>query len=114
MFPSPASIEVSLAAIPQAWPVIVSPAAGVIVGLSLGLTGGGGAIFAVPLLVYGVGVDPPAAVTISLVTVAVTALVGTVVGRCLARYSTKRWSASQTKAWAPTAGVWSRKPLHGR
>jgi hypothetical protein len=28
------------------------------VGFSLGLTGGGGAIFAVPLLVYGLAVDP--------------------------------------------------------
>jgi hypothetical protein len=31
---------------------------GAVVGLSLGLTGGGGAIFAVPLLVYGLRVDP--------------------------------------------------------
>jgi uncharacterized membrane protein YfcA len=53
-------------------------AAGLLVGLSLGLTGGGGAIFAVPLLVYWIGVDPPTAVAISLVTVAVTAAVGAV------------------------------------
>lgn len=31
---------------------------GAIVGFSLGLTGGGGAIFAMPLLVYGLGVVP--------------------------------------------------------
>jgi uncharacterized membrane protein YfcA len=30
---------------------------GALVGFSLGLTGGGGAIFAVPLLVYGLAVD---------------------------------------------------------
>jgi uncharacterized membrane protein YfcA len=53
-------------------------AAGAVVGLSLGLTGGGGAIFAVPLLVYWIGVDPRTAVSISLVTVAATALVGAV------------------------------------
>jgi len=53
-------------------------AAGGLVGLSLGLTGGGGAIFAVPLLVYGLGVDPRTAVSISLVTVAGTALVGAI------------------------------------
>ena len=53
-------------------------AAGAIVGLSLGLTGGGGAIFAVPLLVYWIGVDPRTAVSISLVTVAATALVGAI------------------------------------
>jgi uncharacterized membrane protein YfcA len=59
-------------------PPIAVVAAGVVVGLSLGLTGGGGAIFAVPLLVYWIGVDPPTAVAISLVTVAATAAVGAV------------------------------------
>ncbi|MBI5758525.1 MAG: sulfite exporter TauE/SafE family protein [Planctomycetales bacterium] len=49
---------------------------GTLVGLSLGLTGGGGAIFAVPLLVYGLGLEPRAAVGVSLVSVGVTALVG--------------------------------------
>ena len=49
---------------------------GAVVGLSLGLTGGGGAIFAVPLLVYGLGIDPREAVGASLVTVGATALVG--------------------------------------
>lgn len=49
---------------------------GTIVGLSLGLTGGGGAVFAVPLLVYGLGVAPREAVSLSLVVVGVTALVG--------------------------------------
>lgn len=51
-------------------------ALGTIVGFSLGLTGGGGAIFAVPLLVYGMAVDPRQAVGVSLITVAGTALVG--------------------------------------
>ena len=45
---------------------------GGIVGFSLGLTGGGGAIFAVPLLVYGLGVAPREAVGISLAAVGVT------------------------------------------
>ncbi len=49
---------------------------GAVVGLSLGLTGGGGAIFAVPLLVYGLGVDPREAIGASLATVGATALVG--------------------------------------
>ncbi len=53
-----------------------SVAAGVVVGLSMGLTGGGGAIFAVPMLVYWIGVSPRAAVGVSLLTVAVTAVVG--------------------------------------
>lgn len=49
---------------------------GLFVGFSLGLTGGGGATFAVPLLVYGLGVEPRAAVEISLMTIAATAVAG--------------------------------------
>ena len=49
---------------------------GSIVGLSLGLTGGGGAIFAVPLLAYGLGVSAREAVAISLVSVGLTSFVG--------------------------------------
>ncbi len=49
---------------------------GAIVGFSLGLTGGGGAIFAVPLLVYGLGVAPREAVGISLAAVGATSIVG--------------------------------------
>jgi uncharacterized membrane protein YfcA len=49
---------------------------GAIVGLSLGLTGGGGAIFAVPLLVYGLSVPAQEAVTISLVAVGATSFAG--------------------------------------
>jgi uncharacterized protein len=49
---------------------------GLVVGLSLGLTGGGGAIFAVPLLVYGLDVPARQAVGISLAAVGATALVG--------------------------------------
>lgn len=49
---------------------------GSLVGFSLGLTGGGGAIVAVPLLVYGVGLSPRDAVGVSLMTVGATALAG--------------------------------------
>lgn len=49
---------------------------GGLVGLSLGLTGGGGAIFAVPLLVYGLGIQPREAIVVSLVAVGMTSLVG--------------------------------------
>jgi uncharacterized membrane protein YfcA len=73
-----AVIDAVAAAAPPAWAAAASVVAGAIVGLSLGLTGGGGAIFAVPLLVYWIGVDPRTAVSISLVTVAATALVGAV------------------------------------
>jgi uncharacterized membrane protein YfcA len=72
------AIDVVAATTPPAWATVASVAAGGIVGLSLGLTGGGGAIFAVPLLVYWIGVDPRTAVSISLVTVAATAFVGAI------------------------------------
>jgi hypothetical protein len=50
---------------------------GILVGVSLGLTGGGGSIFAVPLLVYGLSVNPRIAVGVSLAAVGATAFVGT-------------------------------------
>jgi len=49
---------------------------GCLVGLSLGLTGGGGSIFAIPLLIYGLGLGMTEAVPISLIAVALTAAVG--------------------------------------
>ncbi|WP_436715529.1 sulfite exporter TauE/SafE family protein [Roseiconus lacunae] len=51
---------------------------GTIVGFALGLTGGGGGVFAVPLLVYGLGIGPREAVGISLAAVGGTALSGAV------------------------------------
>lgn len=51
---------------------------GAFVGLSLGLTGGGGSILAVPLLIYGLGMDVRTAVAVSLVVVGLTALFGAV------------------------------------
>jgi hypothetical protein len=53
------------------------------VGFALGLTGGGGSLLAVPLLVYGLSVAPREAFGISLAAVGATALVG-VVPRILA------------------------------
>lgn len=63
---------------------LLTAAFGGIVGFSLGLTGGGGAIFAVPLLVYGLGVAPREAVGISLASVGATAFAG-FLGRWRAR-----------------------------
>ena len=51
---------------------------GCLVGFALGLTGGGGGVFAVPLLVYGLAVAPREAVGISLAAVGGTALFGAV------------------------------------
>lgn len=49
---------------------------GSVVGFALGLTGGGGGVFAVPLLVYGMSVAPREAVGVSLASVGGTALFG--------------------------------------
>lgn len=51
-------------------------AVGVLIGLVLGATGGGGSLLAMPLLVYVVGVEPRGAVAMSLVVVGGSALVG--------------------------------------
>lgn len=51
---------------------------GCLVGFALGLTGGGGGVFAVPLLVYGLAVAPREAVGISLASVGGTALSGVI------------------------------------
>jgi uncharacterized membrane protein YfcA len=49
---------------------------GAVVGFSLGLTGGGGSIFAVPLLMYGLGIPSKEAMGVSLAAVGATALLG--------------------------------------
>ncbi|TWT88621.1 Sulfite exporter TauE/SafE [Pseudobythopirellula maris] len=49
---------------------------GVAIGFALGLTGGGGGIFAVPLLVYGMSLPPREAVGVSLAAVGAIALMG--------------------------------------
>lgn len=49
---------------------------GAIAGFALGLTGGGGAVLAVPLLVYGLSIDAPQAIAISLIAVGISAIVG--------------------------------------
>jgi len=56
--------------------MILSLLFGLIIGFALGLTGGGGSVFAVPLLVYGLQVPAHAAVVISLAAVGATALGG--------------------------------------
>ena len=49
---------------------------GLVVGFALGLTGGGGSVFALPLLVYGLGVPAHDAVVVSLAAVGATAFSG--------------------------------------
>lgn len=54
--------------------------AGILVGASLGLTGGGGSIFAVPLLLYALNVPVGTAMGLSLATVGLTAGFGAILG----------------------------------
>lgn len=56
--------------------MILSLLFGLVVGFALGLTGGGGSVFALPLLVYGLGVPAHEAVVISLAAVGATAFGG--------------------------------------
>ncbi len=57
---------------------ILTVLCGLAVGFSLGLTGGGGSIFAVPLLIYVLGADVRSAVGISLAAVGATSAFGVV------------------------------------
>jgi len=52
--------------------------AGVLIGISLGLIGGGGSIFTMPILVYLFRISPPLATSYSLFVVGSTSLVGAV------------------------------------
>ena len=56
--------------------VLIALTAGITVGFALGLTGSGGSLFAIPLLIYIVGLDMASAVPISLFVVGITALIG--------------------------------------
>lgn len=56
--------------------LLLGPVLGSLVGLSLGLTGAGGAILALPLLVYGLGLSPIDAVPVSLAAAGSAALAG--------------------------------------
>ena len=58
--------------------IVLTIALALTVGLTLGLLGGGGSILTVPTLVYALGVDPKAAVVMSLPIIGGAALVGAV------------------------------------
>lgn len=80
---------------------------GGLVGFPLGLTGAGGAILAVPALVYGLGVPPHEAVGISLLTVGATAWVGAI-GRIRSREADLRSGllVALSGAVATPLGAW--------
>jgi len=51
---------------------------GIVVGLALGLTGGGGSVFAIPLLVFGLDLKAHEAVTLALIAVTAVAFFGSI------------------------------------
>lgn len=87
---------------------------GMLIGLALGLTGGGGSIFAVPLLIYGLGLAPRDAVAVSLIAVAVTAVVGAVEAslRRIVEWRAALVFAAAGIVCAP-AGVWIGNRVSG-
>lgn len=74
---------------------------GLLIGLSLGLVGGGGAVLAMPVLVYAVGLGVHEATTVSLAVVAAGAATGAV-GQV--RRGTVCWSSAAWFAAAAAAG----------
>lgn len=57
---------------------LIASAAALVMGFVLGLLGGGGSILAVPILVYGLGVDAKVAIATSLLVVGSTAVVAAI------------------------------------
>lgn len=84
---------------------------GLLVGGSLGLTGGGGSIFAVPLLVYALGFAPAAAITLSLAMVGLTAGFGAALrlGRAEIDWAAGLVFAAAGMLWAPVGGWLGRQ-----
>ena len=58
--------------------LLIALASGFVVGISLGLTGSGGSLFAIPLLLLIVGLEMSDAVPVSMLVVGMTALVGAI------------------------------------
>ncbi|WP_068274266.1 sulfite exporter TauE/SafE family protein [Aldersonia kunmingensis] len=56
--------------------IVVALALGAVIGVLLGLLGGGGSILAVPVLVFGLGLDVEEAIPISLIVVGLASAVG--------------------------------------
>lgn len=75
-----------------------------LVGAVLGMLGGGGAILTLPMLVYGVGVEPKAAIAMSLFVVGSTSLVGSTIH---ARARRVRWRVGTVFGSAAMAGAYA-------
>jgi hypothetical protein len=87
-------------------------ALGIIVGLVLGLTGAGGSILAVPLLMWGLGWSLPQAAPVALIGVCAAAGLGTILAWDVAhvRYRAAALMALASVFTAPL-GIWSAQRL---
>jgi uncharacterized membrane protein YfcA len=90
----------------------IAALSGLVVGVSLGLTGGGGSIFAVPLLVYALGLAPNTAIGLSLGIVGLTAGFGAALrlGKAEIDWLAGLVFAAAGMALAP-AGAWLGRQL---
>ncbi|HNP27100.1 MAG TPA: sulfite exporter TauE/SafE family protein [Nitrosomonas sp.] len=92
--------------------LIISCLLGSIAGIVLGLTGAGGAILAVPLLIFGLGMNMSEAVPIALLAVCLSATIGALIGLKQGRV---RYRAAGlialTGALAAPVGFWLSQQL---
>jgi hypothetical protein len=95
--------------------VLISSALGLTVGLILALTGAGGGILAVPLLVYGAHLSLPQAAPIALLAVGMAAALGAALGlrAGVVRYKASLLIAATGMALAPL-GLWLAQQIDNR
>ncbi|HXF93661.1 MAG TPA: sulfite exporter TauE/SafE family protein [Nitrospiraceae bacterium] len=91
------------------WQAALAVAAGVPIGLQLGATGTGGALLAVPMMVYIAGIPVQQAAAMSLVIVAATALVGSWE---YAKIGQIRAKAALAFSWTGIIGSWGGAYAH--
>jgi len=86
---------------------LFSPTLGLIVGLLMGLTGAGGGILSVPFLVIGLGLTIVEASPIAMVTIAISASLGAIIGlrKKILRYKAALLMASFGLILSPL-GIW--------
>lgn len=86
---------------------LISPTLGLIVGLLMGLTGAGGGILSVPFLVIGLGLTIVEAGPIAMVTIAISASLGAIIGlrKKILRYKAALLMASFGLILSPF-GIW--------
>ncbi len=95
-------------------PMLLAAVLGLVIGLVVGMVGGGGAVLAVPALVYGVGLGVQEATTASLAVVASAALTGAIAQsrRGAVCWSSALWFASAA-ALGSVAGTAANDALGG-